>query len=179
MCRLRTYHAPEDLGPEQARRDAAIPNRRFYVYVLQTDYGHYVGHTARLEARLREHRDGESASTAGGNPRRAWVSAPFSRRHEAASFEAALKSLRDQRAPRFTEITGLEPLPFVSPARRPWRTGGRQRRPPVRHGRRGRRWRGRRAGGFGGRFAWRMRRRFGVALLLLLLLYVAIDRMVG
>ena len=30
------YYEPEDLGHEQQRRDAADPNRRFYVYVLKT-----------------------------------------------------------------------------------------------------------------------------------------------
>ena len=40
MRRRRRYYEPEDLGAEQDRRDAAIPNRRYYVYVLDTDYGH-------------------------------------------------------------------------------------------------------------------------------------------
>ena len=61
----RTYYEPEDLGREQARRDAADPNRRFYGYVLETDYGHYVGHTAHVGARLRQDRVDEAESTAG------------------------------------------------------------------------------------------------------------------
>lgn len=116
MRRRRRYYKPEDLGDEQDRRDAAIPNRRFYVYVLATDDGHYVGHTAHVGRRLREHQDGETESTAGSNPDLAWTSGPLQKRADAAGFEAALKSLRDQRAPRFKEITGLDPIPFRRPA---------------------------------------------------------------
>ena len=172
----RTYHEPEDLGPEQDRRDAAFPNRRFYVYVLHTDYGHYVGHTARVEERLREHLDGESASTAGGNPYRVWLSGPFMTRREAASFEAALKSLRDQRAAGFREITGLDPIPFAPPARRRRRLGGYRWRRPVRVRRRGR------YGGFGRRrYASRSARRLAgtVAVALVLLLLYAVSRLGG
>ena len=119
MRRGRRYYEPEDLGAEQDRRDAAIPNRRFYVYVLDTDYGHYVGHTAHVGRRFREHQDGETESTAGSNPELAWTSGPLRTRADAARFEAALKSLRDQGAYRYEEITGLEPIPFDSPYRAP------------------------------------------------------------
>ena len=112
MRRRRRYYEPEDLGSEQDRRDAAVPNRRFYVYVLDTDYGHYVGHTAHVGRRFREHQDGETESTAGSNPELAWTSGPLRTRADAARFEAALKSLRDQRARRFEEITGLDAVPF-------------------------------------------------------------------
>ena len=156
MRRRRRYYDPEDLGYEQDLRDAADPNRRFYVYVLDTDYGHYVGHTAHVGRRLRQHQDGETPSTAGGNPHLAWQSGPLKTRDDAAGFEAALKSLRDQRAPRFREITGLDPVPFrhrpagvlgrssPSRTRRPSRShsSGRGRG----HGRRGY---GRRRGGLG------------------------------
>lgn len=107
------YYEPEDLGAEQDRRDAAMPNRRFYVYVLDTDYGHYVGHTSHVGRRFREHRDGESQSTAGGNPKLAWTSGPLPTRADAARFEAALKSLRDRRHSDFREYTGLDPIPFA------------------------------------------------------------------
>ena len=119
MRRRRRYYEPEDLGRDQDRRDAAIPNRRFYVYVLDTDYGHYVGHTSHIGRRLEEHQDGQVPSTAGGNPKLAWRSGPRHTRKDAAGFEAAMKSLRDQRARRFEEITGLEPVPFESPAYAP------------------------------------------------------------
>ena len=116
--RRRGYYDPEDLGEEQDRRDAAMPGRRYYVYVLETDRGHYVGHTARLADRVLEHAEGDSASTAGANPELAWTSGPLGTRAEAARFEAAMKALRDRRAERFREITGLAPEPFAYPPRR-------------------------------------------------------------
>ena len=115
MPRRRRYYEPEDLGPDQDRRDAAVPNRRYYVYVLDTDFGHYVGHKAHVGRRLREHQEGETPSTAGSDPGLVWTSGPLRSRADAARFEAALKSLRDQRAGRFEEITGQEPIPFESP----------------------------------------------------------------
>ena len=84
----------------------------FYVYVLDTDYGHYVGHTANVQARLGAHAAGQVESTAGGEPQLLWKSYPFRSRREAARFEAALKSLRDQGSDRFQEITGFAPIPF-------------------------------------------------------------------
>ena len=123
--RWRGYYEPEDLGGEQDRRDAAVAGRRFYVYVLETDRGHYVGHSARVRARAREHADGHSASTAGTNPELAWTSWPLETRAEAARFEAAMKALRDQRAERFREITGLAPEPCAYPSRRRRAASGR------------------------------------------------------
>ncbi len=123
MPRRRGFYEPEDLGCDQDRRDAARPGRRFHVYVLGTDYGHYVGHTAHVPARLRQHRRGEVPSTAGGNPSLLWSSGPLPTRRNAASFEAALKALRQRRSPRFAEITGVEPLPFRSLRRRGGRRG--------------------------------------------------------
>lgn len=116
--RLRGYYEPENLGAEQDRRDDAVSGRRYYVYVLETDRGHYVGHSARVSARAREHTEGRTPSTAGANPELAWVSGPLRTRKEAARFEAAMKALRDQRAKRFREITGLVPEPFARPVRR-------------------------------------------------------------
>ncbi len=116
--RRRGYYEPEDLGEEQDARDAAVAGRRYYVYVLETDRGHYVGHSARVRARAREHAEGRSASTAGANPELAWTSWPLETRADAARFEAAMKALRDRRAERFREITGLAPEPFAYPPRR-------------------------------------------------------------
>ncbi len=110
--RRKHYYEPEDLGREQALRDAAYPNRRFYVYVLETDYGHYVGHTAHVGARLRQHQGDQVESTAGANPSLVWTSGPRATRRDATVFEAAMKSLRDQHSPRFAEITGAAPLPW-------------------------------------------------------------------
>ena len=136
MSRHRRYYEPEDLGSEQDRRDAAIPNRRYYVYVLDTDYGHYVGHTAHVGRRFREHRDGETPSTAGSDPELAWTSGPLQTRADAARFEAAMKALRDKRARRFEEITGLEPVPFAHlPASAPGRFSRRGPYRPRRYSR--------------------------------------------
>ncbi len=105
------WHDPEDLDG-LAERDAELGRSEFYVYLLDTDYGHYVGHTANVGARLGAHTADQVESTAGGEPELLWTSYPFRTRKEAARFEAALKSLRDQRSERFQEITGLEPVPF-------------------------------------------------------------------
>ena len=114
-CNLRrrrsNWHDPEELEGQEAR-DAELGRGEFYVYVLGTRYGHYVGHTANVGARLGAHRAGEVESTAGGEPELLWRSRPFRSRRDAARFEAAMKSLRDQEAERFREITGLAPVPF-------------------------------------------------------------------
>lgn len=114
-CNLRrrrsSWHDPEELDGQEAR-DAELGRTEFYVYVLGTRYGHYVGHTANVGARLGAHRAGEVESTAGGEPELLWRSRPFRSRRDAARFEAAMKSLRDQQAERFREITGLAPIPF-------------------------------------------------------------------
>ena len=109
--RRSNWHDPERLeGLEE--RDAELGRTEFYVYVLDTDYGHYVGHTANVQARLGAHIGNRVESTSGGEPELLWTSYPFRTRREAARFEAALKSLRDQGSERFQEITGLEPVPF-------------------------------------------------------------------
>ena len=108
----RRYYRPEDLGPGQDERDAAISGRKYFVYVLHTDHGYYVGHSGRLKGRMREHEEGRVSSTAGANPVRVWTSWPLATRSEAASFEAALRSLNNQASPRFTDHTGLEPMPY-------------------------------------------------------------------
>ena len=113
--RRRNWYEPEDLGPEQDVRDARDPERRFFVYVLSTRYGHYVGHSARPQARLREHLGDTGSPVAGGDPRLIWVSRPFRTRQDAAGFEAALKALRQRRTTRFAEIVGVEPEPFRRP----------------------------------------------------------------
>ncbi len=108
----RRYYRPENLGPEQDERDAAIRGRKYFVYVLHTDYGYYVGHSGRLKGRMREHEDGGVSSTAGANPERIWTSRPLATRKEAAAFEAALRSLNNQASPQFTEYTGRKPMPY-------------------------------------------------------------------
>ncbi len=81
--------------------------------MLETEFGHYVGHTARLRQRIDEHIRGDAPATRGSDPRPAWKSRPLTTRNDAQEFEAALKSLREQRSDRFKEITGLEPRPFI------------------------------------------------------------------
>ena len=105
------WHDPEYLEGQE-ERDAELGRSEFYVYVLATGYGHYVGHTANVQARLGAHAAGQVESTAGGEPQLLWKSYPFRSRREAARFEAALKSLRDQGSDRFQEITGFAPIPF-------------------------------------------------------------------
>ena len=109
--RRSSWHDPEDLAGQE-ERDAELGRDEFYVYILRTYYGHYVGHTANVGARLGAHVSDEVESTAGGEPELLWTSYPFRTRREAARFEAALKSLRDQQSDRFCEITGFTPIPF-------------------------------------------------------------------
>ncbi|MGR3914918.1 MAG: GIY-YIG nuclease family protein [Gammaproteobacteria bacterium] len=105
------WHDPENL-PTVAERDAQLGRSAFYVYVLDTDYGQYVGHSANIRARLNAHTRGEVPSTAGGKPSIIWRSHPCSTRAGAMRFEAALKSWRDNRKDKFAAVTGLAPVPF-------------------------------------------------------------------
>ena len=109
-CRRGHWHDPEDLEGQE-ERDAELGRTEFYVYVLGTQYGHYVGHTASVGARLGAHRAGEVEPTAGGEPEILQRSRPFRSRRDAARFEVAMKPLRDQWAERSQQITGLAPVP--------------------------------------------------------------------
>ena len=115
MCnqwqRRTNWHDAEDL-PDLEQQDAELGRNEFYVYVLNTDYGHYVGHTNNINARMKDHLSGGTLSTAGGNPRMIWTSRRYYARPDAARLEAQLKSLRDNERPRYQEITGLLPVPF-------------------------------------------------------------------
>lgn len=110
------WHDPEHLAG-QAQRDAQLGRNQFFVYVLATIRGHYVGHTWNVRSRLRQHQAGEVPSTQGSDPKLLWQSRSFQTRQDAASFEAAIKSLRDQRSERYAEIVGYDPQPFQSPFR--------------------------------------------------------------
>ncbi len=106
----RRWHEPEYLGAEQAERDARTPGREFHVYMLETELGHYIGHTGRLEQRLEDHIYGYVRSTKGADPRPLWISRPMDSRNHAARFEAAMKSYRDSRAPRYLgKSRGMRP----------------------------------------------------------------------
>lgn len=83
------------------------------MYVLETELGHYIGHTGRLEQRLEDHIYVHLRSTTGADPRPLWISMPMDGRNDAARFEAAMKSYRDSRAPRYREITGHAPVPWL------------------------------------------------------------------
>lgn len=115
-ARSRRFRRPEDLGRQQDAIDARLGRNEFFVYVLDTSYGHYVGHTARPRARFNEHLNNRVESTRDARPEKAWLSRPLTTRREASSFEAALKCLRDSRSPRFAAITALDP--------RPWKPNG-------------------------------------------------------
>ncbi|MYC33899.1 MAG: hypothetical protein F4X64_12095 [Chloroflexi bacterium] len=114
--RSRYWHDPERLQG-QAQRDAQLGRSEFYVYVLDTDFGDYVGHTWHVGRRLKQHQAGQVKSTAGSSPTLLWVSRPFATREDSARFEASLKSLRDQHANRYAEIVGHEAVPFIAPRR--------------------------------------------------------------
>jgi len=105
--RSRYWHDPERLQG-QAERDAQLGRTEFYVYVLDTDYGDYVGHSWHVGRRLKQHQAGEVKSTEGSSPTLLWVSRPFSTREDAARFEASLKSLRDQCSDRYREMEVLK-----------------------------------------------------------------------
>lgn len=112
-CDVLTWYEPEDLGPEQDARDRAYGRRNFWVYVLTSDYGHYVGHTSNPWNRLPQHYADEVPSTAGGNADLAWITeVPLRSREDAKRYEAALKSWRNSESVEFTEHTGLVPVPW-------------------------------------------------------------------
>ena len=120
IFRVARYHVPEYL-PEQVERDARLGHIRFYVYVLKTDYGHYVGHTANLPKRLVAHVSNDVESTAGGNPELLWSSPFFPTRKDAADYEARLKTWRDRSSERFFLVTGCMPIPFQRVPSTNWR----------------------------------------------------------
>lgn len=105
------WHDPESIEG-QAERDAQLGRTAFYVYVLTSDHGHYVGHTWNVRSRVRQHQRGEVPSTVGGRPSLLWQSSALASREEAARFEAALKSWRDQRSERLRQTVGVSPEPF-------------------------------------------------------------------
>ena len=111
------WHDPENL-PDLEQHDSHH-TRTYQVYVLHTDYGHYVGHTGNIQARMRTHLADEVPSTAGAHPKKIWQSRPLKTRDDAKRYEAALKSWRDNRNQRFEKDTGVYPTPYQVPA-----TGG-------------------------------------------------------
>ena len=85
----------------------------FQVYILDTDSGHYVGHTDNLERRLKQHQGNRVISTAYKNPKLIWQSECFNSRHSVTGYEATLKAFRDFEKSNFQKITGLIAKPWV------------------------------------------------------------------
>ena len=101
--------------PGQAERDDQQERRKFFVYVLHTDCGHYIGHTADVEQRLHAHQSGSVVSTAGRHPVLI-KKLQCSTRDEAALMESVLKTLRDAMSPAYGQMVGHEPLPWNRPS---------------------------------------------------------------
>ena len=73
--------------------------KRFFAYLLKLEGGDfYAGHTNDLRARLTEHRDGRTKTTAGRDPKLVWF-VGFPSRDEATRAEVGLKE-RINRNPR-------------------------------------------------------------------------------
>ena len=87
----------------------------FWVYVLKTERGSYVGHTNNVPRRVEEHQTGRSASTRGSHPTLQWQSQPIKTRRQADSLERVLKSLRDINHSDFEKLTGHTPVRFTAP----------------------------------------------------------------
>ena len=81
------------------------------VYVLVTDYGHYVGHTGDIDSRLPQHWRGEVPSTKGGNPSLVWSSNSF-KRGLVRDWEAKLKRSQCSGSGYFKRITGFPSVPY-------------------------------------------------------------------
>ena len=84
----------KEFSEKWASRDAEATE--FFVYILKLDGNvFYAGQTRELRERLMEHRDGDTVSTAGKNPRLVWF-IQVSTRDEAVTLEAELKRLCDK-----------------------------------------------------------------------------------
>ena len=84
----------EEYSPKWEAGD--IGATEFYVYILKLEGGvFYVGHTRELRERLMEHRDGDTKSTAGKNPKLVWFGT-VQTRDEATRLEVELKRICDK-----------------------------------------------------------------------------------
>ena len=104
-----TIYEPEftegqDEADKKKKRDA------FYCYVLATKHGHYIGHTGRLDQRLREHF--ENGGVSGNYAKLIWLSRRYYTRESATKIEAQMKTYRQDRLPVCKEITGYTPKPW-------------------------------------------------------------------
>lgn len=83
----------KEYSPAWEKRDTSASE--FFVYILKLDGGRfYAGQTRELRERLSEHRDGNTKSTAGKNPKLVWF-ATLPSRDAATSAEVELKKLID------------------------------------------------------------------------------------
>ena len=83
----------KEYSPEWDKRDATATE--FFVYILKMDGGRfYVGQTRELRERISEHRDGNTKSTAGKNPKLVWF-AQMPSSDAATTREVELKKLVD------------------------------------------------------------------------------------
>ena len=121
------------------------PYHYYFVYVLDTDLGLYVGQTEHVAPRVTRHIGGLVPSTRGTNPTFLWHSHPFRSRRIADNAERVLKTLRQMRHEDFVQVTGVQPKPWLGSdinegRRHPARTFRRRRRRPYQsHTFRGRR----------------------------------------
>ena len=97
-CHFENRRAPGEYdlesSPQWAKGDADAPE--FYVYILKFPDGNfYVGQTRDLRARLSEHRDNKTKSTAGRGGELVWFIA-VETRERAVVLEAELKRLNDR-----------------------------------------------------------------------------------
>ena len=89
------------------------PHRYYFVYVLDTDLGLYVGQTEYVAPRVTRHIGGQVSSTRGTNPVFLWHSYPFRSRRSADNAERVLKTLRQMRHEDFAQVTGVQPKPWL------------------------------------------------------------------
>ena len=108
---FNAWHDPEVL-PDAHEMDAELGRNEFYVYVLRTDFGHYVGHTCDVTRRINEHQNGGVQSTAGSNPELVWTSKKLSTRDQAIGLEARLKKYQEWYPERYQREVGLEARSF-------------------------------------------------------------------
>ena len=109
-------------NPQWDRVDASVARKEFFVYVLSTAYGQYVGHTGDFTKRLSEHTSDKVQSTYEGHPKLIWKSKPFRSRDDAAEFERALKVLRDRRDAEYGKLINAKPDPWKGA----WKTAERR-----------------------------------------------------
>lgn len=88
---IERNHNQKEHSEKWESKDATATE--FYAYILKLDGGKfYAGHTREIRERMMEHRDGQTKSTAGKNPKLVWFTT-VSTRDLAKTIEAELKQL--------------------------------------------------------------------------------------